>query len=496
MTRAPAELAQALRASHGVDVGDVPVHRDPAAGNEARERRARAFSRGGRVYLPEEAGPLHSAPARGLLAHELVHVAQQRRLGSSLPAEDTPEGRALEAEAQDAERMYATDAFAETALVHAPPPVSAGWVEERITQHALELPMPAQYPSITNSINPGLLDEVKYTAQKIVTDAVEDGSLSGSGGGSRSGSQDVPLGIGIGNAQNLAEFQAQTLAALNAQRREANEREYTSLADLTAEEQARIEARYKELYAQNRDAIVASQMEFAVQQLAAQQHENLSWTPQGGFQRGGAPQSTPPSGSGNTSGPPGTPPGTTPSTTTQSTTTPTGATPPATRPPTPPTPPLPPERIDEGYDIGIGHAHSEQEFREQILLAMNMHRAPDKQLTWSQLSESDRARVTARWQELTAAQEQQAEARRFQSALQRQAQRRAAQTAATRPEAATPAEAAAAGAVIGAQTADARTAAEHTNDLETDSGVTNTTAAGHPAISVDRIDMDDLTVRL
>jgi hypothetical protein len=138
VTRAPAELAQALRSSHGIDVSDVPVQRDTAAGSEARERRARAFTRGGRVFLPQDAGHLGSATARGLLAHELVHAAQQRRLGGTLPDESTPDGRALEAEAQAAEHMYtsAPTHFEEPELIHAPQPVTAGWVDSRITQHA------------------------------------------------------------------------------------------------------------------------------------------------------------------------------------------------------------------------------------------------------------------------------------------------------------------------------------------------------------------------
>ena len=92
ITRPPAELAQALRSSHGVDVADVEVRRDSAVATEASARRARAFTRGATVHLPESAGPLTAPQVRGLLAHELVHAAQQRRFGSSLPAEHTPEG--------------------------------------------------------------------------------------------------------------------------------------------------------------------------------------------------------------------------------------------------------------------------------------------------------------------------------------------------------------------------------------------------------------------
>ncbi|MDT4931372.1 MAG: hypothetical protein QOF92_4239 [Pseudonocardiales bacterium] len=139
VTRAPAELAQAIRSSHGVDVSEVPVQRDTDAASEARQRRARAFTRGGRVFLPETAGALNSPEARGLLAHELVHAAQQLRFGGALPDESTPEGRALEAEAVAAERMYSaapTAPFEEPVLVHAPQAVTAGWVETLVTQRA------------------------------------------------------------------------------------------------------------------------------------------------------------------------------------------------------------------------------------------------------------------------------------------------------------------------------------------------------------------------
>jgi hypothetical protein len=180
VSRPPAELAHALRTSHGVDVADVPVRRDSDAGSEARQRQARAFTRGATVYLPDDAGPVTSPTARGLLAHELVHAAQQRRFGGSLPGEDTTEGRVLEAEALAAERMYSAASpdlhvtaepvgpAPETPLVHATPPVSASWVEERIVQHATTPP-----PVISPSVEPMRADIEKladYTARQVVAE--------------------------------------------------------------------------------------------------------------------------------------------------------------------------------------------------------------------------------------------------------------------------------------------------------------------------------------
>lgn len=102
----PAELRDALRQSHGLDPGDAQVVRGWAVDREADDRSARAFTRGAQVFLPEAAGPLHEEPARSLLAHELTHVAQQRGLGGTLPAEQSGPGRQLEEEAQSVENYF------------------------------------------------------------------------------------------------------------------------------------------------------------------------------------------------------------------------------------------------------------------------------------------------------------------------------------------------------------------------------------------------------
>lgn len=93
-----------LRQIHGVDVSDVPINRGPEVAAEARSLGARAFARDAEVFLPDHEGPLDAARTRGLLAHELTHAAQQRVLGSNLPAEESEAGRALEAQANASER--------------------------------------------------------------------------------------------------------------------------------------------------------------------------------------------------------------------------------------------------------------------------------------------------------------------------------------------------------------------------------------------------------
>ncbi|MFZ9017901.1 MAG: DUF4157 domain-containing protein [Ilumatobacteraceae bacterium] len=95
----PPDLRSELEPRLGESLDDVRVHRGPEVGDAARSIRAKAFAVGGEVFLPDEHGPTTAGEGRRILAHELTHVAQQRRFGSSLPAEHTPEGQRLEREA-------------------------------------------------------------------------------------------------------------------------------------------------------------------------------------------------------------------------------------------------------------------------------------------------------------------------------------------------------------------------------------------------------------
>ncbi len=67
----------------GVDLGDVLVHRDERAARAAESVAARAFTVGDHVVLGAEVDPTTAAGQR-VLAHELVHVVQQR--GAAAPA--------------------------------------------------------------------------------------------------------------------------------------------------------------------------------------------------------------------------------------------------------------------------------------------------------------------------------------------------------------------------------------------------------------------------
>ena len=70
----------------GVDLGFVPVNRAPRVATTAAEIGARAYTSGGVVHLPADAGPLERSDNEALLMHELAHVAQQRAQGAAATA--------------------------------------------------------------------------------------------------------------------------------------------------------------------------------------------------------------------------------------------------------------------------------------------------------------------------------------------------------------------------------------------------------------------------
>jgi hypothetical protein len=74
-----------------------------------------------------EQGSPDQPAARGLLAHELTHAAQQRTLGSALPAEDSDAGRALEAQAVAAERWARSLGSEPAAFGGAAAPPTSSW---------------------------------------------------------------------------------------------------------------------------------------------------------------------------------------------------------------------------------------------------------------------------------------------------------------------------------------------------------------------------------
>jgi hypothetical protein len=139
----PRAVAAAVGRLHRADVTDVLVRRDREAELLAASEHARAVTRGGEVFIPASEGRLDSGAGSGLLAHELTHVIQQRRLGRSVPLEHSPAGRRLEADAAMTERHVRGDlgspappptvAEPPSQTVAVPQPVSAGDGDEAAT---------------------------------------------------------------------------------------------------------------------------------------------------------------------------------------------------------------------------------------------------------------------------------------------------------------------------------------------------------------------------
>jgi hypothetical protein len=114
----PDDLTVLFRQQMGVDIAPIPVHRGRAVTQRATQLGARAFTQGGEVFLPDQAGPLTERPVRALLAHELAHAVQQRVLGAAQPSPDSAEGRELEDAAHAVEQWVAGDGAAPASLVH------------------------------------------------------------------------------------------------------------------------------------------------------------------------------------------------------------------------------------------------------------------------------------------------------------------------------------------------------------------------------------------
>jgi|GEM_PF-6639774 len=118
----PERVVSAMQQLHRADLREVPVVRGEAASRLAKAVHAKALTVSGEVFLPRERGSLDSPENRGLVAHELTHVLQQRRLGTDVPMEHTPAGRALEAQAAATERIVRGDPGSTAAPADEPRP--------------------------------------------------------------------------------------------------------------------------------------------------------------------------------------------------------------------------------------------------------------------------------------------------------------------------------------------------------------------------------------
>ncbi len=82
----PAGLQTELESSAGVDLGDVRVHTDAAAGAAAHAMQARAYTVGRDIHFAPGQYDPSSAGGRHLIAHETAHTIQQRGAAPAVQA--------------------------------------------------------------------------------------------------------------------------------------------------------------------------------------------------------------------------------------------------------------------------------------------------------------------------------------------------------------------------------------------------------------------------
>src|SRR5215207_6283824 len=101
----PVAVRRTVERETGAALEGVTVRRGVRARAVTDQLGARAATVDGSVFVPDVAGSLTIGPGAALLAHELVHVAQQRRLGPTLAA--SAEVGHLEGQARSVEAFAA-----------------------------------------------------------------------------------------------------------------------------------------------------------------------------------------------------------------------------------------------------------------------------------------------------------------------------------------------------------------------------------------------------
>jgi hypothetical protein len=315
--RVPDDMATSFLATHGVGVQDVPIHRGPAVSTEARSLGAIAFTRREEVFLPDEAGAIYEPDTRGLIAHELTHVVQQRVLGGA-PPESSSEAELLEDQAQDAERFFRGDAGAEAprpataSLTHRPKStvtIDPTAYAEQISDELINRGIARRDRDGTLSFGPSP-DMIEAQVSEAVQRATRRANTAGpSASRSPSGSSDAgPKNLGelgsllAGTAQQMvmAEWnldEAQTTAANQTEARQGLQRERDAEYNrLVAEENRnRTEAGQQPLHHENDSARLQELSDMADSQYESQ-FAQLDADVQSAAQRpgpgGGAPGGT------------------------------------------------------------------------------------------------------------------------------------------------------------------------------------------------------------
>jgi hypothetical protein len=107
VTTIPSFIRSTAEHAANTTIKDAQIERGAHVDQMAKRLKARAFAAQGSIFVPERHGSMSSGEGAALLAHELVHVAQQRKLGR-LPYESSVAGRRLEAQAAAAETAVAS----------------------------------------------------------------------------------------------------------------------------------------------------------------------------------------------------------------------------------------------------------------------------------------------------------------------------------------------------------------------------------------------------
>lgn len=106
---APSAIHEPIGRAFDLDLSSARIDRGDDAAQAAMSVQALAFTQGDAIALPATHGSMQSGRGRSLLAHELTHVAQQRRYGSALPSESSPAGERLELQARAVEQQATQD---------------------------------------------------------------------------------------------------------------------------------------------------------------------------------------------------------------------------------------------------------------------------------------------------------------------------------------------------------------------------------------------------
>lgn len=150
----PADVRAAVAAVAGSAPQNVNLKRGAHVDAHASAIKADAFTAKETVHVPGTA-PLTSDSSRRLLAHELTHVVQQQKHGSRLPAENTPAGRALEAEALRAETHIGMPNARSGAVAGMPPFSSGSSSSPGIVQNARTSTPSSGVPAAAQGSSPG-----------------------------------------------------------------------------------------------------------------------------------------------------------------------------------------------------------------------------------------------------------------------------------------------------------------------------------------------------